>query len=348
MRLYYFLFIKLYIYIYIACHPLCAECTSTLPKYMSDCQVCLFSPLIYVDPIKHECSCIPNYYYNETEKICKVCHEYCTECSGPTNYECLPGKCNFQDDAYPYLIYNPNICLPWCLGISGHNLFVDNSTIPLQCQVCHPNCKSCNGLTASSCIECNEPYFLVKQSECLELSCPNGSVPHSNKNICLECHEYCEGCIKEPNTCITCKWPYLFENNFCLEECSKGYANTTQENCTICPESCSQCKFDVALNQLICLICQKGYFLQDYKCSSICPFGTYGNQTLGLCEQCVPACSTCTGPTNMDCLLCNHLMGFAPHQGKCLQQNCDEIQFFNSQYKCQRNNYIYIYIYRMS
>ncbi len=80
-----------------------------------------------------------------------------------------------------------------------------------SCENCHYTCQTCGGPFSTDCLSCDYYRFLIDDIEggggkrCEEV-CPRGSYPDFDINVCLPCHETCDGCVMGgPSDCLDCK-----------------------------------------------------------------------------------------------------------------------------------------------
>jgi len=87
--------------------PLCMECNSPNRNECLKCEE-IVDGIIY-DPTHKICTCKAGMYRDGNG--CLPCHILCSECTGPTNQDCLPKKC--KDKAYA-IDYLQTTCLYMC------------------------------------------------------------------------------------------------------------------------------------------------------------------------------------------------------------------------------------------
>ena len=109
----------------------------------------------------------------------------------------------------------------------------------------------------------------------------------------------------------------------CYDVCPGGtYYDDTTYGCKKCNEMCLDCE---QTNGNECTSCNpfgKFPFLDGTVCKADCPFGTYGNYTLGKCVACEAPCQSCRkGPT--DCNTCDIKSEEKYFQNGNCQTQCD-------------------------
>ncbi|KAG7094422.1 hypothetical protein E1B28_008022 [Marasmius oreades] len=157
-----------------------------------------------------------------------------------------------------------------------------------QCQPCPTGCTSCDeGISGSG--RCLTPTAANPPSSC---NCLNG-----------QCATAGGGC-----TC-NAGWTTADNGTQCAK-CSPGFFLTSTGDCKACQLGCTACVDGTG----VCQTCKAG-FSQDgndkTKCNpgksstntgTVCPDGSFGDGTK--CSACSPSCTTCTGPTSNDCVIC--------------------------------------------
>ncbi|EAS02777.2 surface protein (macronuclear) [Tetrahymena thermophila SB210] len=147
----------------------CAICDS---QQLSNCSVCLKN--YSYDPLIKACvqNCSNGYYpaavldstkipSDASQSVCQKCNIACSLCSGP-----LPTQCSGCASGY-YFHPEINTCSLICL--QG---YIINTAVQNQCKICQ-----------TSCLSCIQSQYLYKQI-CYTNSCPFGTEPIQNTNIC--------------------------------------------------------------------------------------------------------------------------------------------------------------------
>ena len=159
----------------------------------SRCDLCLNTVEFFLVEGVCENSCPFGTFGDNLRGLCVTCHEACSQCSGPTDFECL--YCN-QDKGYTKLLPN-NICSQEKC-ISGE--YFENTTyscnsnyiyiyilLLLLLLECHQRCKECKGPKVTDCRSCGAEYSW------------NPMV-----NLCQKCEEYLPGLVslRDSNGCL--------------------------------------------------------------------------------------------------------------------------------------------------
>ncbi|KAL4454048.1 hypothetical protein ABPG73_009847 [Tetrahymena malaccensis] len=325
-----------------------------LPGYAgSDCSISCISPNVW-DGSNCISSCPNGTYLNSdnvcrancyqgqfadiTSKKCLPCDFKCSQCTGPSNNQCL--AC-----VAPYQLSN-NTC---------------QSSI-----VCYSSCLTCNGTANNQCLSCNPGFYLTAQNECLACQAPcancintatkclsctpaqNYTFDSSNNSCSLICDSSCKTCSlpNSSNSCLSCNNGYYLNASNqcqqcqapcgnCIDSSTKCLSCTPAQNYTfdssnnscnlICDSSCKTCS--LPNNSSSCLSCNNGYYLNasnqcqlcqapcgncidsSTKCLSCIPVQNYtfdsSNNSCNLI--CDTSCKTCSLPNNSNsCLSCNN------------------------------------------
>ncbi|EWS76207.1 variant specific surface protein S2, putative (macronuclear) [Tetrahymena thermophila SB210] len=102
--------------------------------------------------------------------------------------------------------------------------------------------------------------------------------------MCEECSPGCKNCESD-NFCSQCQSGYYIENNICNE----------------CLPNCQNCN-----NKITCELCQSGYHIHEQTNQCVICSQQLGYYISGkYCKQCNVACKECSGPTDLDCTICN-------------------------------------------
>ena len=188
----------------------------------------------------------------------------------------------------------------------------------------------------SCCLDFCPPHYYPSDNVCygtilsISLSCSD----IRSHPIIIECHETCEECfISGKSGCLTCATGLLLWRNQCLTACPD---TTYQEGakCISCHSPCGNCE-----SATDCITCIEDFYkvLNSTKCTTAekCPFSTYANKKTKYCEKCNPACLTCIGPKEDDCILCdinNGKLKYREGVGKCLSIVCERSQYLKIDY----------------
>ena len=253
---------------------------------INHCEICSQTKEITCD------KCQKGYYLNENK---------CISCSS-IDINC--DECNLNE----------------CLHCSNNHYL--NNTKCENCSTLFPGCSQCNG---STCFQCNSAEYLLKENECKKCNTLYNS-------HCLECNEFrCHTCEKgfyldgeECLPCETLKGCKECHQQFpwCLT-CDKQYKlNTLSHYCENCEEhtrGCKQCNDELVCNECkdneltknlqlynkcyisqnhclklientICIECENGYVLRNGNClqynsSEECLKYSQESHSFG-CEQC--------------------------------------------------------------
>lgn len=136
------------------------------------------------------------------------------------------------------------------------------------CAYCGENCTECEQGTDSIphiCTEC-EGDLNAHFSGCVE-TCPTQF--YDNGEICSWCGSNCLECV-DNEICTLCDFGFKANNatGECDEVCPQGYLSESNE-CVPCADNCLKC--GMKFENLVCSVCDKGYFLTpDNRCVTSC------------------------------------------------------------------------------
>ena len=226
-------------------------------------------------------------------------------------------------------------------GISSLSLSaVQSNACSPQCSgagVCSPSgqCTCPPGFNGTSCEVCAKGFF---GSSCQ--ACPSGCTTCddgiSGSGRCLSstvanstaCN--CLNGVCGANGQCTCNagWTTASNGTQC-STCAPGFFLDGNGDCSVCALGCQQC----ADGSGICVTCKQG-FTQDTndrtKCDAVqsvtssgtvCPDGSFSNGST--CQPCSPSCSTCSGSTSNDCIVCGN--GQFTLGGSCVPTNANGV-----------------------
>lgn len=204
------------------------------------------------------------------------------------------------------------------------------------CLKCHPDCRTCSGLTSSQCLNCDTTLFTFDQltSRCRRICAAGKFVNDDNK--CEDCYEHCTQCIGPGKTqCTSCAANYELDfSNSCSIPCAEvaEFREMESNSCQRCAPTCRHCR---GPNVNDCEDCYEGFELVDSMCFGICQSDYYRKPAPDYqCSKCNELCSECTGPAVTDCSSCQLsatliveesycqpkcLEGFYPLEDKCVK-----------------------------
>ena len=268
------------------------------------------------DTVNGKCICKPGYYLSD--RVCKACNIFCSECTGPTSRDCVPLKC--ANEAYPLEGVETN-CLYMCETPIG-DLYIDRQNN--LCRKCVSPCHSCFKGDGQSCTSCESGKVFYENS-CLE-ECPPKT--YQDSGSCFRCDQGCKNCVNNMNFCIgDCEDDFFYRYNRCIKDCGQGYV-AIGKNCEPCNTGCAECTHENGAK--VCLKCSPGRYLLNGTCLSTCPERFYPDNTLDQCAPCNEACVHCFGGSNRNCHACNTSLGFIMiAENTCNYPSCTDGSYFN-------------------
>ncbi|KAL4500217.1 hypothetical protein ABPG73_011325 [Tetrahymena malaccensis] len=305
------------------CHPSCQECSG---GDQSQCKKCVVDKYFKSKNTQGEGQCqeCTGSYFIQGDS-CLACHVECQACKGPQQSDCIScsGSLKFNKDK--------SKCIN-CRTDNGQFLNSDNI-----CYDCDKSCKTCNGESNTSCLQCiDDLYFLQEddntKNKCKQ--CPSESyyIEPIDKKDCLKCDDSCLTCIPgQPKKCLKCKKGMTFIEDGVCQVCPELGFFVKDDKCIKCDSSCKKCSSESALN---CTEChENNYFdLNDSnKCKQCETSNCYFIQNNKNCQKCNDSCQTCKDDTEIGCLTCKKDLYFKDYvdpsnTSKTIQkcENCDQ------------------------
>ncbi|CAB4475167.1 hypothetical protein RhiirA5_393797 [Rhizophagus irregularis] len=257
--------------------------------------------------------CKEGYFLSDTE--CEPCPPGCEACE---NGKCITCQQGLKDDGNGKCIFsqdqNQSISQPTC-------------TVSF--------CLNCSG---PICLKCQPPKLYLEGS-CVDIVPDSGKcIPAANTNqsfiadnaqqICKPCPSTCTDCNIQNFTptsavdvlkglqCTKCIPGHFLNGTECVENCPPGtYANTTNNSCQVCDDSCDTCNGPRNNN---CKTCRKDSFNHDGVCSTDpCPSGFVAIDNI--CKKCHVDCVECSGPGINQCTKCS------PERPSLINGQCVEV-----------------------
>ncbi|CAK79598.1 unnamed protein product, partial (macronuclear) [Paramecium tetraurelia] len=281
--------------------PLVSKCSSCLQNYLLNNNTCTQTcPNLY-DFETQKCvstcgkkyeltdfkSCVttcPKGYLKCTKNYgvnCIQCNSRCTKCTSQTVCQAC-SKNNF-------LTFQT--CANFCMN---KYLYMDPTTQTCVTK-CPPQLYHQESYDKRSCVE--DCLFGFKfNNQCVD-SCPKGM--YVNNNFCMNCPQTCKECTSVTN-CTVCGKDYFLENGLCQLSCLVG--KTDYKN-NACVSQCDPSLFEYKNKCLESCPTNPVVYYHSNICMDACPNSTFQNNQE--CLDCDVSCSSCIGPSNNDCLVCN-------------------------------------------
>ncbi|KAL4496784.1 hypothetical protein ABPG73_011750, partial [Tetrahymena malaccensis] len=309
----------------------CLSCTST------QCLSCVNSS-DYLDKVNNQCggTCPLGTFKDSSgapslnvctdcDKSCKTCDQFSTQCTSCDNNKYLQGTN--------------------CQASCDSNYYPNSERKCIICSSKFPNCTKC---TASSCLQCNLPYFFVEGQNNCQSQCPQGygSITTSVNNTCKQCtNSDCKSCLASNlGLCDSCypnsAKPYL-SGTSCVNQCALNeYIETNTSKCVLCSAKTIGCD---TCTETSCKSCLTQYLdLINGKCVDNCSPLKQIESPIKICVQDCAAidssliyCVNCqTDPSNNKiCLECEN--GKYLDQNVC-QSSCPDGKYPDSNSICQQ------------
>ncbi|KAL4426936.1 hypothetical protein ABPG74_017193 [Tetrahymena malaccensis] len=174
------------------CDDSCETCSD---QRIENCTLCKDGFYFSEENGKKLCkSCDENNgFFIDSNSFCKPCHQSCITCYGQGANQCSICRHGLH-------LMKDSTCVE-CNSSNG--LFVDNET--QMCEKCHSTCKTCDGASQNSCLDCKEGQFLTIDRMCSECK-GYGEYQDIQTKKCFKCHDSCQSCDgPNQNNCLTCK-----------------------------------------------------------------------------------------------------------------------------------------------
>ena len=103
----------------------------------------------------------------------------------------------------------------FCLDTCPTEKYVPSGT---NCLDCYDTCLTCNGVSSSDCLSCEDNYFL--SSGMCRYVCPSGTFPESSTKTCNACDGSCTFCFGPTiDNCTGCIDGLVLNNFTCTSSC---------------------------------------------------------------------------------------------------------------------------------
>ncbi|EAR94661.2 transmembrane protein, putative (macronuclear) [Tetrahymena thermophila SB210] len=280
----------------------CNQCSSTCKTCIlqsNRCTSCQQGYILFQNKCLRNC---PAQYYQSIgenqQPICQKCPYPCIECTS-SNFclSCQSGFSLWQNGVcgYDYQVVGQcsmdqyqfqQICFDQCPQGS--------LVIGRRC-LCQNGCSSCTYTQISNSISCTQCLFAryyTYQEQCVEICPPLTFVQESPSKACTN---FCSG---------TQVRQILLKGRFCSDSCDQGTTNT----------------------QGVCnsVQCDKGQYFDNAKYQNQLKITQNIKNLLQFCMPCHPACLTCTGPSQYECITCKQQIFVAPGPLVMCPLNCSD------------------------
>ncbi|KAL4465990.1 hypothetical protein ABPG74_004227 [Tetrahymena malaccensis] len=261
------------------------------------------------------------------DQSCKTCDQFSTQCTSCDNNKYLQGAtCQVSCDSN----YYPNS--------------------DRKCTICSSKFPNCTQCTASSCLQCNLPYFFVEGQNNCQSQCPQGygSITTVLNNTCKQCtNSDCKSCqASNLGLCDSCypnsTKPYL-SGTSCVNQCALNeYIETSTNKCVLCSAKTTDCD---TCTETSCKSCLTQYLdVTNGQCVSDCSLLNLKKEETPI-KKCIQDCAAMdssliycvncqTDPSNNKiCLECEN--GKYLDQNVC-QSSCPDGKYPDSNSICQQ------------
>ncbi|CAK73909.1 unnamed protein product (macronuclear) [Paramecium tetraurelia] len=271
----------------VKCHYSCTTCKGPLE---TDCTYCSNYAHRQMT-IDNKCSCKSSYYDSGLQDIiCKFsCHHSCSNCTVKGVDKCT---------SCPSTRYAIQAGTTFQCQCKYSNYYSD--PLFLECQPCHPTCKTCKGILETNCLTCDTTYreLVISKCDCYPGFYNTGSIQ------CSQCHFTCLSCFSsDEDGCITCSSEKnrVMKANKCVCMNNTMQQSNTDSMCQKCSYRCSNC----AVKPENCTTCPEYSERElgtDNSCQ--CPAYFYDQPDNPICIKCHSTCLTCQGSKSNQCTSC--------------------------------------------
>ncbi|KAL4499147.1 hypothetical protein ABPG72_017049 [Tetrahymena utriculariae] len=329
------------------CDSTCFNCTGPNQNKCTQC-----SGDLYLNP-ENKCldTCPDGQFKNQTNNKCESCDSNCVTCITTKNnctkqqkqiiflkkqlFFCYNIRCNAK-----IFLDSDGVCKNSCPEGKWINSCNDKKTsyflfiffkqkATRQCELCDPNCQTCDHTSKSNCASCSSPLFLdINSKKCVN-PCPQKFFGNQSTQSCDKCEISCQECDgPNSNQCTKCSNDLYLDVNKCVDICSPGkFSNKSTKNCDLCDQKkCKECVGSCTN----CTKCNSNLYLFENTCQAVCPQGYYPNPSNGKCDSCNHSCETCFGPNADQCTNCKGDLFFDPVSQKCVEK-CQQKYYANKE-----------------
>ena len=287
-----------------ACDASCLTCSGSGAEHCTSCRAIGANAFhvvggLAVGPGTGTCSATcPSTHYADAQRRCHACHRSCATCSGAgigLCTSCVDHTC-WKHGGCPAEIkplWQDHSCVSACATGTY-------PTASRNCTGCDEACQSCNGPSASECIEC-VPGADKRRNLCV-LSCPAGQYEEGGE--CIACAPGCSLCDGS-GQCHRCDPLRVLLEGQCYLSCPPKYYADAVNSCLSCDYTCTTC---AGPGKEDCLTCDAATpLMADGECVESCPAGyaLEGDASLSRCGACHASCAACDLPRSAsNCTSC--------------------------------------------
>ena len=314
------------------CHPSCQTCL-WYTKVPENCYTCKNNAVKGTFNGFDYCKCTSftdNYYYMDTNYVCKRCPSQSSQCTSPSE-TCISDPLNPTASSSCYCTSNnwlkvggscssSNKCDSQCSRCAGINDYCLSCTCDgwiymgkCLCWyyngpsrgICHSSCQpdrcTGNSITCTACA--NSDFYIDASGSC---RCINPSKYNSNGN-CIKCPQPCLECDSYTGQCTRCGRNAQLNNNICScklaidgwKQSPTNPSDCIQPDCAV-----SNCLYCNKVNH--CMVCKGNYTPENGNCILKNGFFSPAGEWI----SCYPTCYTCLSAHPTNCTSC--MGGYLP------------------------------------
>ncbi|KAL4511974.1 hypothetical protein ABPG72_012819 [Tetrahymena utriculariae] len=266
------------------CSPSCKTCILQSNR----CTSCLQGYILFQNKCIKNC---PQGYYQSfgenQQPICQKCQYPCNECTS-SNFclSCQSGFSLWQNGVcgYDYQVVGQCSIDQYQFQSMCFDQCPQGSLVVGRRCFCQNGCSQCTYISGSnsiSCTKCLYRYFYTYKEQCIATCPPLAFIQETPTKACTN---FCSNGTQVRQI--------LLKGRFCSDNCDSNISNTQG----IC-------------NQIDC---DKGQYFDNNKYQNQLKLNQNIKNLQQFCTPCHPACLTCTGPSQYECIVCKQQLFITP------------------------------------